>query len=863
MTKKTFLKYIFSSIKNDISRLISIFVIVVLGLGFLVGLKSTSPDLQETMDKYFNDNNFMDVYIQSTIGFSEDDAANLKNQLSGASQVKGYYQIDQFSYINDEKSETRLIYRSFNDSDIDKITLVEGRLPLDANEVLMLDNSSETISHDLGTKLSFENSEGETETYTVCGLVDDPFYISKNGDVTTIGSGVLDAVFYFDESFYEPHEDLTIIKIRYSGARKFNTFSDDYKNYIDEKVDEIEVLSSTFLENRKAEIKEQIKSEIVDTIYSQYEEKIMSNDSLTDEQKESMLESFKSFLESDLFSSMINSQVDQQYETLFGSIDPVWYVLTREQNQSAYMFEEDSTKVDAISTVFPVFFFVIALLVSITSVERIINKDRAQMGTLKSLGYSKGLIYTKYLIYGLLTTILGSFVAILFGLFVLPTILGSIYATIYNIGPMVYTGDPISISLYTFLMIALILLTITIIAFASLRDNVSSLLIGKAPLPGKKIWLEHIPFIWKHLKFNTKSMLRNVFRFKKNLIMMLIGIGGCTGLLLTSFGIKDSLSVINNDQYTTILKYDFVAKLTPEGMEEENPFSDVLNSSQVYYYEGQALGSKTNIDMALISSNSIPDYVGLDDPDSFDSSSFVITQQIAKELGLDIGDNIIISLDDLNNSLTQIKITGITQNYIGNYVYCGEDVIKNYFPTLTKNGYIVDTGLSDEEVNDYIDDMLENTAITSINSSQNTRLVYESVLSNLDTLVAIIVLLSGALIAVVIYNLTDIMVSERVKEIATLRVNGYYRYEALLYIFREIFFMSIIGVAIGIGVGVLLHSYVVNGISSMGLTFGMSIAWPSYIYTILLAFGFVLLVCILFFPKINKIKMAEALKSVE
>ena len=189
--------------------------------------------------------------------------------------------------------------------------------------------------------------------------------------------------------------------------------------------------------------------------------------------------------------------------------------------------------------------------------------------------------------------------------------------------------------------------------------------------------------------------------------------------------------------------------------------------------------------------------------------------------------------------------------------------MKNYFPSLSANAYIVDTGLSDEEVNAYIDQMLENPLVTSIINSQNTKLVYESVLNNLDALVVIIVLLSGALIAVVIYNLTDIMVSERVKEIATLRVNGYYRYEALLYIFREIFFMTIIGVAIGIGVGVFLHNYIMISISSVGLTFGMAIDWPSYIYTILLALGFVLLVCVLFFPKINKIKMAEALKSVE
>ena len=859
--KKTYTKYIFSSIKQDLSRLISIFVIVVLGLGFLVGLKSTSPDLRATMNQYYNDMNFMDVYIQSTIGFSDSDVETLRSELSGVSQIEGYYQMDEFTYIDNKKSETRLIYRTFENNSIDKITLVDGEFPDNENEVLLLNNSSDTISHKIGTEIRITNDDGTEETYTVSGLVDDPFYISRNGDVTTIGSGVLDAVVYFDSSFYEPKET-TIIKIRYAGARQFNSFSQEYKDFIDRKIDEINEISAPFLENRVAEIKEMMKDEAAEQIRTQFEEAI-NNSEFSDEIKQGLIDALEKFLETEEFDALVANQIEQTFEEQFGSIDTTWYVLSREENQGAYMFEQDSGKVDAVSAVFPVFFFVIALLVSVTSVTRIINKDRGQMGTLKSLGYSKGMIYTKYLIYGLLTTILGSIVAILFGLFVLPTIIGYIYGTLYDIvGPIVYIGDPATIALYTFLMIALILLTITIIAFASLRDNVSSLLIGKAPVPGKKIWLEHIPFIWKHLKFNTKSMLRNVFRFKKNLIMMLIGIGGCTGLLLTSFGIKDSLSVINTTQYTEIIKYDFVAKLTDEGMNGDNIF-DVGNSTKAYYYDGEALGADSNIDMSLIATNSLPEYVGLDDPLSFDSSSFIITKQIADEFNLSVGDNLVISLDDLNNSLTQIRITGITQNYIGNYVYCGEEIMKNYFPSLSANAYIVDTGLSDEEVNAYIDQMLENPLVTSIINSQNTKLVYESVLNNLDALVVIIVLLSGALIAVVIYNLTDIMVSERVKEIATLRVNGYYRYEALLYIFREIFFMTIIGVAIGIGVGVFLHNYIMNSISSVGLTFGMAIAWPSYIYTILLALGFVLLVCVLFFPKINKIKMAEALKSVE
>lgn len=858
--KKTFLRYVFSSIKHDISRLISIFVIVVLGLGFLVGLKSTSPDLRASMNAYYNDTNFMDIYIQSTIGFSSSDVDDLRNELTGVSQIEGYYQMDEFTEIGGKKCETRLTYRSFNDNSIDKLTLREGEFPDEPNEVAILYNSSAEVSKEIGTQVVLTNDDGSEETFTITGLVEDPFYVSKNGDVTTIGSGVLDAVLYFDSSLYE-EKDTTIIKIRYSGARNFNSFSDEYKDYIDRKVDEIQEISAPFIEKRQEEIKALMTDAAREQIRQNFEEQI-NNADISEDLKNNLLSLLDQFIETPEFDQLVANQIEEAYQEQFGNVNSTWYVLTREENQGAYMFEQDSGKVDAISNVFPVFFFGIALLVSITSVTRIINKDRSQMGTLKSLGYSKGMIYTKYLIYGILSTVAGSIVAIIFGLFVLPTIICAIYGTLYNLGPMVYVGDPLTIALYTLLMIALIIGTITIISFNALRDNVSSLLIGKAPLPGKKIWLERMPFIWKRLKFNTKSMLRNVFRFKKNLIMMLIGIGGCTGLLLTSFGLKDSLSVINEGQFVDIIKYDFVAKLTPEGMEGENPF-DVGMSTQAYYYDGTVYGSSENIDIALVATNNLLDYVGLTDSTAFDSNSLIITKQIADEFGIKEGNNVVIGLDDLGSNLVQIRVTGITENYINNYVYCGEEIMKNYFPTLTRNSYIVNTDMSDEDLSNYIDTMIDNANITSIISSSNTKLVYENVLNNLDTLVAIIVLLSGALIAVVIYNLTDIMVSERVKEIATLRVNGYYRYESLLYIFREIFFMSVLGVAIGIGVGVFLHQYIMDGISSIGLTFGMTINRTSYVYTLLLAAGFVILVCVLFFPKINRIKMAEALKSVE
>ena len=397
-----------------------------------------------------------------------------------------------------------------------------------------------------------------------------------------------------------------------------------------------------------------------------------------------------------------------------------------------------------------------------------------------------------------------------------------------------------------------------LVAFSALKEHVSSLFAGKAPTAGKKILIERITFLWKHLSFKQKSMLRNVFRFKKNLIMMLIGIGGCTGILLTSFGLKDSLSVIQTTQYNEIIKYDLIVSVNDIN---DNPIVEPNESEPIYYLTGEVLSQNENIDVSIMSSNNLPSYVNLFD-NKFNENSIIVTNQIADQLNLKIGENIVIDCPS-QNIFVQLRVNGITTNYINNYIYIGEKAFINYFGSLSKNAFLVKNDMTSDELTSYTRELLLNENVTSISSTSDIAYTYENILNNLNSIVAILVLLSGALIAVVIYNLTDIIITERIKEIATLRVTGYTRRESLLYIFREIIFMTILGICLGLIIGVFLHKYVMVNITSIGLCFGESIAPLSYLYTIVLALGFMIITTTCFYPKIKKIQMAEALKSVE
>ncbi len=875
MSGKTYFKYLFKSIKENFSRLCAISLIILLGTGFIVGLQSSGPDLKATVNSYFNETNFYDISIQSNIGLNSNSEYIIKDQINNIERIDSFYQVDQFVYKNETKQEGRIIYKDLVNSGIDEFNLIDGRMPRYEDECLALQTYNES-NFEISDIITFNDYN-----FRVVGIVKDPSYLSHNVETTTIGSGNLDGVIYIDSGIQkiEEFETPTIIKMTFKKENIESTFDESYDKFIDDKVEEINDLKEEIIEDQTQYLKYEIKVEVEKVVIEEMRNELKDQiPNITDAMLDLLINSYK---EGDDFKNLVNKQTETQFKEMFAETTPSLYVLTRDENQSYATFKIDSDKIVALAAVFPIFFYGIALLVSITSVTRLVNKDRSQIGTLKSLGYSKRKIYGKYLFFGLLTSIIGTLFAIATGLFLLPTVIINIYGSLYNIFNIVFVFDTFSVLLSSLLMIVLIILTITVISFNVLKENSASLLIPKAPKAGKKILLERITFIWKLLKFKTKSMLRNVFTFKKNLIMMLIGIGGCTAILLTAFGLSDSLSVINTDQFEKIIKYDFVAQTN--NIEESKKLfdeDDFLTIPSLYYEIDinknssifKDYSKEDDVEAYLLGGDeNLKDVIGFDESIKFDDDSVIISKQISQLLNIENGDYIYINITPSlysSNSFEEyenvpLKVNGITTNYVSNYLYIGKNVFKDNFSKLNINSLLISTDLKGRELDDFINKISDDPLIASLSTTYSTRNIYSNILDNLTSVVILLVFLSGALIFVVIYNLVDINIDERVKEIATLRVNGYTKGESLYYIYKEIIFMSVIAILIGLLLGYFLHIFVINTISSVGLFLGDTIFYQSYLYTIAIVVIFIAITALIFIPKINKIKMNEVLKSVD
>ena len=846
--KKTYFKYLFSSFKNDLTRILAIFLIVFLGVGFVVGLRSSSPDLKRSANQYYIDSKFNDMYILSTIGFSKTDEKTFKDTIDGAKYVQAEYLNDSYFTIDGKIIEGRENIRPMDDNSINKLSLYEGRFPESKDECVALIFSSTSNLIKIGSSIYINNEEKK-----VVGFVNDPFYLCSNGDATNVGDGNLDVVTYFDEKFF-PDMNYSVLRIVYHDSYRLNSFSSDYSKYINEKINLVSQGKQQMISKRLEDIKSTIRDEATKAV----KENIIQSLEDIGVSTEEIANIIDGILASEAVQNQINAEVDNIFNEQFGNVDVKWYVLTRDEIQGARMFKEDSAKVGLVADVFPIFFYLIALLVSMASMTRIISKDRQNMGTLKSLGYKKGLILLKYVIFGGSATLLGAIFGSILGNYGLTWVISYFYLMLYNLPSVTLYANVGIFSFYSFLMLAMVLLISIILSLETLKENTSNLLTGKAPIAGKKILLEKIPFLWNHLSFKLKSSFRNIFRFKKNLIMVILGIGGCTGLLLTGFGLSDSMSVVSDEKNGEIIKYDFVARVN----EEDETLFEGYDNSFIYYLDGDVYTKNENIPISLISGNDIKKFINLDKPSEFNENSIVITDQIASILDVTVGEKIVFCLDAYEESF-QVAITGITKNYLNNYIYFGENALNTYFPKAKKNAYIVRTGLNGDELSNYMNSLKMNEKIISISSFSQTRDSYIMILKNLDAMILLIVFFSGALIAVVIYNLTDIIISERVKDIATLRVNGYHRLEAYNFISRELFIMSFIGLIIGIFFGIWLHNYAMSLLSSIGLNFSLTIEPLSYVYTILLASFFIIFSILIFYPKVRRIHMAEALKSSE
>lgn len=571
------------------------------------------------------------------------------------------------------------------------------------------------------------------------------------------------------------------------------------------------------------------------------------------------------------------AEIEEAREDIAAIEKPDTYVLGRDTNIGYACFENDSSIVEGIANVFPVFFFLVAALVCMTTMNRMVEEQRTQIGVLKALGYGEGQIMGKYLFYSGSAALTGCVAGYLLGIHVFPLVIFTAYCMMYHMGGIVYAFDGGTALVCLICALLCSMGTTWVSCRRELKEVAADLMRPKAPKAGKRVLLERVPFIWKRLKFLHKVSVRNIVRYKKRFFMMVIGISGCTALLVTGFGIKDSVTHIADQQFEEIQIYQLGITLKDGIINREDPsikeFTEILGN-----YGGEYLPVlETTMDMETEDSikavnlivvgepEKIGDYIDLHTPDgtAIDYPGFgeaVICEKLSERYHLKIGDT--VRLYDEDRKEIQAVISGICENYIYNYIYVNAGTYEDTMGELKfKNLYV--NVPEDADVHAAGAAVMKAENITAVSVNEDMLVRFSSMMSSMNYIVFVVIACAAALAFIVLYNLNNINITERIREIATIKVLGFFRNETAAYVFRENTALTAIGCAAGLVLGKLLHIYVMHEVDIDMISFDVQVKTISYFLSVLLTFLFTWVVNRIMAGKLDKINMAESLKSVD
>ena len=891
---KIYIKSLLKLIKTNLSRFITLILIVFLGIGFLVGIFGVAPDLQKTVAVYFHENNVSELYVTSTTGLFTNDIENIEEVYASLNpQIRTTYETDEYIEVNNLTRVGHLVYTDLASNKTDKLTLISGGWPSAPDEVVVERSGNYLMDIQPDSKILIGDDE-----YIVSGVVANPWYMMKERYDSETLNASLDTIVYLPIDYYLATIP-TNQSVLYTHAYLYfgldeDIFSSGFKNEV-EKLQTI-FQNSDFASQHNANLKEYLlevaindgaydkaflsfikglydsslgfilTSQLGD--YAEVETKYYAGEEMTipysitfsqalvqenfanksgeiyDLKIDSYLENVP---EGTTLGLYIDDNITDSIDTEYADLTKEIYYLDSLDNYSTYFFEMNVEKVEDVAIIFPIFFFIIASLVALTSLRRLVFEERVTMGTLRALGYSKVAVLFRYIIYGVIASAIGSLLGICLGIALIPYVVYNIFNSTCHMPPLAIVYDTPFISAVILGMILVIILVVIISVYGTLKETPANLLIPKAPKPGRRIFLEKIGFIWRRLSFKYKSSIRNMIRYKRNLIMMIIGVGGCTALLLLAFGLQDSMDAVSNREYNQIILYDAMA--VPNQDVEKLDAAAITHQDPIFYdtfaiddYTVKVIGADAKIN----------EYFGFyvkNKKYEFTSNDVLVSQMLADVYKLKVGSNIRYAGNDY-------VITGIFENYIDNYLFIGNNVAE-----FNANRIIFDYENISER--DLTESLLDTNQIVSVEYVASVRTAYNSLINNIILIVAVLIIFAAVLAVVVIFNLLNINVSERKRELATLKVLGYKNIEVHGYMARESFTLTIIGMLIGLGIGVLLHQIVANIIDTNTLMAGRYIKWQSYLYSILLTMSFAIIVDLSFIPYYRKISMTDSLKAIE
>lgn len=856
MNRNTLWKDALSSLNHSWGRFIGITLLMAVSAFAFIGLKMAGPDMRNTAQTYYQDVNLADLTVSSNYGLDKNDTQTIKKQAKKATLDFGYL---QDATINNSKTSLRVLSESKN---ISTSQLISGNFPKKDNQIVLSYLLKD--KYHIGEWITLnEHTNLKNSRFKIVGFIRPSEYTDKsNLGQTNVGTGQLSGVAIVKKSAFKA-QSYSIARIRFNKTKELDPYSSTYQKFIDNKK---ERLTNSLAQNSK------LKKTEVDNNFKDAQKQIKQAKKQIQLAENNGLEITKEKEKLEKQQKKLNEQ-EQEIKQL-GSIS--YYVNDRKNDSGYDTYQSNSEKIELITNIFPVFLFAVAALVSFSTMTRFIDEERQNIGVLRALGYSKLDTSLKFVIYSLTAALTGVFIGAIGGYWILPRIIFNAYTA-----NLTLTNFQSSFSWkYLFLTFLISILCTTgaavIQLFIVLRAKTSELLLPKPPKNGSRILLEKIKPFWQHLSFNYKVTLRNIFRYKVKMIMTILGIAGCTGLLMMGFGIRDSLAGIGQKQYSEIIKYDLIAiDKNSLSSEQSTKLNQKLSSSQVnkylpVYFENVSKKiAGTNKDLSIIvpeKSSEISKYISLRNRSSgqkinLNSRGIVISEKLAKLLNLSIGDE--LSLVTTNGKKVKLPISNICEMYMGHYVLMNSNVYQKYFnKKVNSNAQLIELN-NKKQTNSFANSLMKTGAVSAINLNTNNQQIIDSLIQSMNKVIFLLIGLAALLAVVVIFTLTTTNLEERMREIATLKVLGFYNNEASLYIYRETIILSIFGILIGFLVGNWLHGFIIDNLAPLNAMFRPGILFSNYLLSALIPLVITGIMAIFVNRKIKEVNMLEALKSVD
>ena len=899
--KKTYRKDLLQSVTASKGRFLSILTLMMLGSLALVGLKVTSPNMERTAEDYLRKANTLDLAVIADYGLDKEDQDELKT-LQGANVEFGY-----MADLTVENSEEAVRLYSKPEG-ISTFQVTEGRLPEADGEISLADFWKDR--YQIGQTITFsKKEEGKTviksQSFTITGFVQSGEMLSQedlggasSGNGSLTGYGVIVAS-QFDTEVY------SIARVRYDDLKNLDAFSSDYRSKRDQHQEALQDLLADNGQKRLASIKangqkslddgkEQLQTaesnlqkgksqlEQAESRLKTQQEQVTAfpepQKSQAKEQwtkyKEELATEKEKITQTESNLAKEKEKLEQRQKELDELAEPTYHVYNRQTmpgGQGYLMYSNASASIRSVGNIFPVVLFMVAAMVTFTTMTRFVDEERTNAGIFKALGYQNKDIVAKFVLYGFLAGTVGTVLGTLLGHY----LLAGVISDVITAGMVVGKSQEYFYWSYSLLALALSwvssVLPAYLVARRELHDEAAQLLLPKPPVKGSKILLERLSFIWSRLSFTHKVTSRNIFRYKQRMLMTIFGVAGSVALLFAGLGIQSSVGGVVDRQFEQIQQYQMIVAEKSSATEQEKAdLESALQFEPIHAY--QKIYSKSiekdfkgktglqTITIMVTSRENFKPFIALEEngQEVQVTDGAVVSQKLAQLANVTVGDK--LELDG-----KEIKVSAISENYVGHFVYLNRKTYEQVYGTSPQdNTYLVKLkeptpSNTEKEAAAF----MKKTAVSGVVQNATAIHLFESVANSLNKTMAILILVSVLLAIVILYNLTNINVAERIRELSTIKVLGFHNKEVTLYIYRETMVLSLVGIVLGLVAGHYLHQFLIQMISPATILFYPRVSWevytlPSVAVTVILA-----LLGLFVNHHLRKVDMLEALKSVE